>query len=105
MSALATLGVDESVYRGLAKLSIDARAALVASAIERLDPIDVETILDSAPAATRHTVAEARSRYLRFAASGSADEIDPAPDQPLGELASRVHNVATRAFSTGDGPR
>ena len=31
------------------------------------DPIDVETILDAAPAATRHTVAEARSRYLRHA--------------------------------------
>ena len=45
---------------GLAALSLDARAALVASAIERFDPIDVETILDAAPATARRLVAEAR---------------------------------------------
>jgi len=104
-AALAALGVDESVYRGLAALGIDARAALVASAIERFDPIDVETILDAAPAATRHTVADARSRYVRFAANGSGEEADPSPDAPMGELAARVQDVAARAFSTGDEPR
>ncbi|MEO8639236.1 MAG: hypothetical protein ABI458_04885 [Chloroflexota bacterium] len=104
-AALAPLGVDEAVYRGLAALSVDARAALVASAIERFDPIDVETILDAAPAATRHTVAKARDRYLRFAADGATDDADAALDQPPGELASRVQGVATRAFSMGESPR
>ncbi|HEV8251817.1 MAG TPA: hypothetical protein VGQ66_00390 [Candidatus Limnocylindria bacterium] len=104
-AALATLGVDESVYHGLAALGIDARAALVASAIERFDPIDVETILAAAPAATRHAVAEARSRYMRFAVKGSGEEAGPAPDEPIGELAARVQEVSARAFSTGDEPR
>jgi hypothetical protein len=104
-TALAPLGVDESVYRGLAELRINARAALVASAIERFDPIDVETILAAAPAATRHAVAQARSRYMRFAATGSGEESGPAPDEPIGELAARVQEVSARAFSTGDEPR
>ncbi len=102
-AVLAPLGVDEAVHRGLAALSIDARAALVASAIERFEPIDVETILDAAPAATRHTVAEARNRYLRYATGGSNPGADAALDQPTGDLASRVQGVAARAFSTSDG--
>jgi hypothetical protein len=103
-AALAPLGVGEAVFRGLAALSIDARAALVASDIERFDPIDVETILDAAPAATRHTVAEARNRYLQSASDGSSEEADWAPDQPMGEIASRVQRVAARAFSS-EAPR
>jgi hypothetical protein len=102
-SALAPLGVDESVYRGLAALSIDARAALVASDIERFDPIDVETILNAAPAATRRAVAEARDRYARFASSGASEGADEADDRQAGEIAGRVQSVAARAFSTGQG--
>lgn len=105
-AALAPLGVDESVFRGLAVLSIGARAALVASAIERFDPIDVETILDAAPAAARHVVADARSRYLRSAARAeSGDAADAATDDLTGDLASRVREVAARAFSAGDARR
>jgi hypothetical protein len=105
-AALAPLGVDEAVYRGLAALSLDARAALVASAVEQFDPIDVETIIDAAPAATRHALAQARSRYLRSAAEGgSDDEPDTAPDEPAGELGIRVRGVATRAFSARDSRR
>jgi hypothetical protein len=102
--ALAALGVDETVYRGLAGLSIDARAALVASAIEQFDPIDVETILDAAPAATRHIVAEARKRYLRAAVEGSAEEAETSLDGAVGELSSRVRDVAARAFAAGEAP-
>lgn len=101
LAALAPLGVSETVYGGLAGLSIEARAAIVASAIERFDPIDVETILDAAPAATRHAVAEARRRYLRHTARTAPDETDSPPDQPMGELATRVQDVATRAISSG----
>jgi hypothetical protein len=101
LAALVPLGVSETVYRGLAGLSIEARAAIVASAIERFDPIDVETILGAAPAATRHAVAEARRRYMRHATLTSPDETDAPPDQPMGELATRVQDVATRAISSG----
>jgi len=102
-SALAALGVGGATYRGLAALSVDARAALVASAIEQFDPIDVETILDATPAAARHAVAEARNRYLRSATvNGSDDSTEPPLDDDGGELARRVQGVAARAFSTGD---
>ena len=95
--------MDDAVYRGLAALSLDARAALIASAVERFDPIDVETIIDAAPAATRHALAEARRRYLRAAAGDDSDEeVDAVADEPRGELATRVGNVARRAFSTSD---
>ena len=93
------------MHRGLAALSIDARAALVASVVERFDPIDVETILDAAPAATRHAVAEARSRYMRFAATGSGEEPGAVPDEPRGEIAARVQEVSARAFSSVEDPR
>jgi hypothetical protein len=103
-ATLAPLGVDEAAYRGLAALDLNARAALVASSIERFDPIDVETILDAAPAAARRIVAEARKRYLRFA--GGAAGGGPAPmDEPMGELAGRVQKVAARAFSMSETPR
>ena len=103
-AALAQLGVEEPVYRGLAALGINARAALVASDIERFDPIDVETILDAAPAATRHAVAEARDRFLRIASGTVGEWADETADRPTGEIASRVESVATRAFSS-DAPR
>ena len=103
-AALTPLGVSDSVSRGLAALDLNARAALVASDIERFDPIDVETILNEAPAATRRIVAEARKRYLRFA-GGSADERRAASEEPMGELAARVHDVASRAFSIGESSR
>lgn len=103
-ATLAPLGVGGAVYRGLASLDLNARAALVASSIERFDPIDVETILNEAPAATRRVVAEARKRYLRFAGD-SANRDETPPEEPMGELASRVQGVATRAFSSHEGPR
>ena len=103
-AALTPLGVSDSVSRGLAALDLNARAALVASDIERFDPIDVETILNEAPAATRRIVAEARKRYLRFAGR-SADERQATTEEPMGELAARVHDVASRAFSIGETSR
>jgi len=102
-AALAPLGVDDGVYRGLAALSLDARAALVASDVERFDPIDVETIIDAAPAATRHALAAGRRHYLRSAGGDDSDaEAEAGADEPTGDLATRVRNVARRAFSTGD---
>jgi len=100
---LEALGVGDAVYRGLAGLGMDARAALVASAIERFDPIDVETILRAAPAAARHAVAQARNRYLQFTSRG-LEGADADPVEPAGEIARRVEGVATRAFSA-EAPR
>jgi len=96
--------VDDAAYRGLAALTLDARAALVASAIERFDVIDIETILDASPAAARRAVAEALDRYVRYAATPPADGDGP-DDPPSGDLASRVRDVAARAFSPGDPAR
>jgi hypothetical protein len=104
-ATLATLGVDEAAFRGLAALSLDARAALVASAIEGFGPIDIETILDASPAAARHAVAEARDRYVRYASATSPAEGDEPDDSPSGELAGRVRDVAARAFSPNDANR
>jgi DNA-directed RNA polymerase specialized sigma24 family protein len=104
-ATLATLGVDEAAFRGLAALSVDARAALVASAIERFDEIDIETILDASPSAARHAVAEARERYVRYASATPSAERDEPDDSPSGELASRVRDVAARAFSRGEAAR
>jgi DNA-directed RNA polymerase specialized sigma24 family protein len=102
---LATLGVDEAAFRGLAGLNLNERAALVASAIEGFDPIDIETILDASPAAARHAVAEARKRYVRNASNTSSGERDESDSSPSGELASRVRGVAARAFSPSDATR
>jgi hypothetical protein len=100
--ALAGLGVHDGVYEALAPMSVRARAALVASAIERFEPIDIETILDASPVATRHAIAKARDRYLRLVRDepGIPDGSSPGPD---GELAKRVMAVVSRAMSATGG--
>ena len=103
--ALAALGADDAVFQGLAALSLEARAALVASAIERIGPIDIETILRAGPGTTRRIIAEARDRYLRVVANLPGGPPSAPPEHPGGELASRVRGVAARAISAGAGPR
>lgn len=103
-ATLAPLGVDGVVYEGLAVLSLEGRAALVASAIERFEPIDTETILGTSPAAARRVIAQARSRYLQ-AVEGRPGARAGAPPQPEGELAKRVREVAARAMTPGWHPK
>jgi DNA-directed RNA polymerase specialized sigma24 family protein len=95
---LAELGVDASVYEALAALSIESRAALVASTIERFEPIDIETILGVGPAAALRTVADARDRYLNRMAKQPADQALTLPNHPDGELTTRVRGVAARTM-------
>ena len=95
-TALASLGVEEPVYEGLAALSVEARAALVASAIERFEAIDVETILGANPSATRRLVAQARARYVAAAGDRPSDE----PGGGGGPLATRIQSVASRAMTS-----
>jgi hypothetical protein len=97
--ALAALGVDDGVYEALAPMPVRARAALVASAIERFEPIDIETILDAGPAATRRAVANARDRYLRSVRSEPGQTAEERAPNPDGELARRVMAVVSRAMS------
>jgi DNA-directed RNA polymerase specialized sigma24 family protein len=94
-TALASLGVEEPVYEGLAALSVEGRAALTASAIERFESIDIETILGASPSATRRLVAQARADYL--AAVGHRASVQT--DEARGPLATRVQDVASRAMT------
>ena len=93
--------MDGTVYDGLAVLSLEGRAALVASAIERFEPIDIETILGASPAAARRVIAQARTRYLQAVESPPGRQPSAASAQPDGRLAKRVRDVAARAMSTG----
>jgi len=89
------MGVAEAVHDGLSALSIDGRAALVASAIERFEAIDVETILGASPSATRRLVAQARAGYLTAVGSMPSEQTSDAG----GPLATRVRDVASRAMT------
>jgi hypothetical protein len=95
-AALHGLGVADPAYEGLAALAIMPRAALVASTVERFDPIDVETILGLASGSSLRMVARARQRYLT-AVAARADARDLV-DAPGGELGDRVREVAGRAM-------
>jgi DNA-directed RNA polymerase specialized sigma24 family protein len=103
--ALASLGVAEVVRQGMATLNVEARAALVASVIERFEPIDVETILGASPAAARRLIAVARQRYLRLVDGLPADLVGEVSSEQDGPLAARIRDVTARAISTERGPR
>jgi hypothetical protein len=95
-AVLRGLGASDPVYEGLAALAIMPRAALVASTVERFDPIDVETILGLGSGSSLRMVARARERYVTAVSA----RVDP---QELGhvpgaELGDRVREVAGRAM-------
>ena len=92
---LAGLGVGGPAFDGLAALSPAERAALVASLIEGFEPIDVETILNLGPTATKRITARAREHYQLAATQAEPPGIGTAS----GSLAHRVQQVAGRALS------
>jgi DNA-directed RNA polymerase specialized sigma24 family protein len=97
--ALAPLGVDDAMYEGLAGLGLEARAALVASAVERFESIDTETILGTSSSAARKVIARARDRYYG-AVHGKPTEQAASPAQlPDGAIATRVREVTERAMT------
>lgn len=98
-AALAELNLPAFGFDGLAALSPTARAALVASVVERLHPIDVETVVGRGSASTRSLLADARRRYLAAAARALGDQAGP--DQEPGPLASRVRQIAARTLGNG----
>jgi hypothetical protein len=126
--ALAALGVDEGMYDALARLSTIERTALVAAHVERLDPVDIETVLATERRDAQRLVRQARLHYLaaylsaepQAEAGGGPAAASPglvararlvnvlhvpgADDPssvPHGELAQRVQTVARRALTAG----
>jgi hypothetical protein len=98
-AALLELGVPEPAIETLEGLSIEDRAAVVASSVERFSMVDVAAILGRELEATRGIVRSARRRYLAAALHWLADE--PASAFQGGEIAARVDDVAQRTV----GPR
>lgn len=95
-AALRQLGAADPLFDGLAALPTRERAALVASAVERFDAADVETILGLRPGASQRLVARAREHYLSsVAAAVSPNALDAAPG---GLVADRVRDVAGRTM-------
>ena len=92
-AALHRLGVDETTFDALARLSPMDRAAVAATIIERFETIDVETILGTSSSRTRRLVARASRRYLAAMTDGQV-----ASATPPGELSGRVHGTAERTF-------
>ena len=93
-NVLATLGTDAPAFAGMSALSPRERAALVVTAVERFDPIDVETILGASPSATRKAVTRARSRYLEAVLRLPEGETTLV----AGALSQRVREVVDRAL-------
>jgi hypothetical protein len=102
-ATLNGLGVSRPSFDGMAALSVLERAALVAAAVERLDPLDVEQVLDRSPSDTRAILERARGRYLAATVVGLARETSTLPADPNapGELAARVEGVANRTMGPG----
>lgn len=101
--ALAALGVRDFVFQALAALPAEERIALIAGQVERLDPLDVATVLGRTPAESGRIVARARAAYLaaaRAAMSRAGHDIEP----PAGEVAVRVLSDAARTLGGQSGP-
>jgi hypothetical protein len=102
-AVLNGLGISRPTFDGLAAMSRLERAALVAATVERLDPMDVERVLDRSPADARAILERAHGRYLAAAAAGLAAETSTLPSDPNapGQLAARVEAVASRTMGSG----
>ena len=90
---LGDLGVDDGVVAGLALLGRHERAALIASAIERLDRRDVAAIVGRDGGTLDRLLRRARQRYLR---GYTAIAREPVSDGPL---TARIREVAQRTLT------
>jgi hypothetical protein len=91
--ALGDLGADDGVVAGLALLGRHERAALIASAIERLDRRDVAAIVGRDGGTLDRLLRKARQRYLQ---GYTAIAREPVSDGPL---TVRIREVAQRTLS------
>jgi len=97
-AALAELGVGMGAYRALGQLSLEQRAAVVASAIEGLAPIDLETIMGAPADRSRRLATDGLRRYLAAMAPTL-----PVGLAPAGPLARRIRAAADLALGVQDG--
>jgi len=97
-ATLRALGATDLAIAGLSALSLDERAALVASGIERLDAIDLEMVLGRPRSAVRRVIFDARKRYLA-ALENSTEELALTPAGGL--LARRIATIAAQALGAG----
>lgn len=93
-AALGELGVNDTARAGLTALSTRERGAVIAASIERLDPLDVATIVGRDGARLESLLRRARSRYLEAAAT-----VPPDTNLAPGPITQRVRASATRAFT------
>jgi len=93
-AALAAIGVDDLTYSTLASLTVEERAALVASSLEGFAPIDMEEILGSGPRIARRRASEARLKFFEQRGAG-----DQAGSPPIGPLGSRVREIVDQALT------
>lgn len=92
-NSLGDLGADDGVVAGLALLGRRERAALIASAVERLDGRDVATIVGRDGRTLDRLLHDARQRYLE---GYTAIVRDPVGDGPL---TARIRAVAQHALT------
>ena len=98
MATLHALGATDPAIAGLSALSLHERAAVVASGIERLDAIDLETVLGRSRSSVRRVIFDARRRYLAVVENVAEEQVaDPA----AGLLARRIATIAARALGPG----
>lgn len=91
--ALAELGADEAAIAGFEALDVRGRAAVVATAVERLDRRDVATIVGADGIRLDRLLKRATARYVRAVAAVRGDV--PSEDGPI---TSRVRSVTARAL-------
>jgi DNA-directed RNA polymerase specialized sigma24 family protein len=89
---LLELGVEEPVVAALAALDRHERAALIASAVERLDARDVAVIVGRDGSALDRLMRRARDRYVRAYVAQPGEP-------PEGPIVTRVHSLARRAMT------
>ena len=93
-AVLEELGVDEVAYAGLSALGQRERAALVVTAVERMDRRDVATIIGVDGTRLERLVQRARQRARRAGSAVIAD-----PSDANGPLVRRIRAIAMRALS------
>jgi DNA-directed RNA polymerase specialized sigma24 family protein len=98
-AALTGLGVPKAAIASLHRLTLEDRAAIVASSVEGFAMVDVAAILGRDLETTRRILRSARQRYLAAATHWLADSPGETPSG--GVISARVDGAARRAI----GPR
>ena len=92
-AALRALGVNDEAHAALTALGIVERAAVVASAVERLEEPDVATVVGLDPVRSRRLVRDALRRAI------SAGMGEPSQTGPDGPIVARTREIAARVLA------